>query len=151
MILVYQLLRVRCSRRIFSLRLPSFSKDRVWRLVTFFKRGYGSWVSYVFGLANFVVLQYSLLISGIPALQSIFGSVWVFVLVFGLVVFPLTVLVGFWDYRKGSVPVENSVATLASPYNVDLAKAVCLLADGRAFEAKKIMIKWAGDLEDLKV
>lgn len=60
-----------------------FNRDRIWRLVTFFKRGYGSWISYVFGLANFVVLQYSLLISGVPFLQSVFTSVWVFVAVFG--------------------------------------------------------------------
>lgn len=125
----------------------SFGWSRIWRLLTFFKRGYGAWVSYVFGLANFIVLQYSLLITNVPLLSGLFSSVWVFLCVFVVVVLPVTVLVGFWDYKRGSVPVENSVATLASPYNTDLAYAICLLADGRGGEAKAVMSKWVkGDM-----
>jgi hypothetical protein len=115
----------------------------VWKLWAYAKRGYSSWITYVVGIVQFVVIVYEMSIKNVPALATIFPSLAAFTAVFVATFAPITILVGWWDYRKGSAPMENEVMGLADPWKIDVSRALILLADGKTEEVKEILRKWA--------
>src|SRR5688572_15736409 len=56
--------------------------------------------------ANFIIIQYALLIERIPSLSSIFGNLWIFALIFILGYVPSAILAGYW-HRKSQWKVEQ--------------------------------------------
>jgi len=85
-------------------------RERVYRYVVYFRRGHGSWLVYLISFANFVVIQYRLLVERIPFLESLLPSLSAFIVTFFLVYVPLAVIIGRYDIKKATVPKEVEVS-----------------------------------------
>ncbi len=118
-------------------------KDTFLRWLTYFRRGHTAYLTFLISFANFIVIQYRLLIQHIPALQVIFSGLLAFTIVFFLMYVPISTLIGWWDYKKFAVPMESRVKAQASPWTRDLAKALTFIAMGENEKAIKILEKWA--------
>ena len=117
-------------------------RDRLLRWLTYFRRGHNAYLVFLVSFANFVVIQYRLLIEYIPALKIIFTSLTAFVIAFFLVYIPLAITIGWYDYKKFAVPMERRLGALVNPWNRDISKALILIAQGRNDEAVKLLEKW---------
>jgi len=117
-------------------------KDFMLRLWTYYRRGHGTYLVFLLSFANFIVIQYRLLVEYVPALRLLFSSLMVFAVAFFLVYVPLAVVIGWLDYRRFAVPVDSALTARASPWHRDVAKALILIAEGRGEEATKILEKW---------
>ena len=76
--------------------------------------------------ANFITIQYQLLIDQLPYLEGIFNSIWIFAIMFILFYVPLSIILGYW-HRKSQWKVEqdalfreNKVGALMWMYVIDL-------------------------------
>jgi hypothetical protein len=93
--------------------------------------------------ANFIVIQYRLLVEYMPPLKLVFGNLLAFAVTFFLVYVPLAVIIGWLDYKKLAVPIDAALNAEASPWNRDIARAIILIAEGKNEEAIEILRKWA--------
>ena len=118
-------------------------KDKILRYWAYFRRGHSTYLAFLLSFANFMVIQYRLVIQYVPLLEAIFSSLTAFVTSFFLIYVPSATVIGWLDYKKFAVPVDAIVAAKASPWVRDLAKGLMLMCDGKAAEAKKILRKWA--------
>ena len=84
-------------------------RGRVYRYVVYFRRGHGSWLAYLISFANFIVIQYRLLVERIPFLESLLPSLSAFIVTFFLVYVPIAILIGRYDIKKATVPKEVEV------------------------------------------
>jgi len=121
-------------------------KERVLRYWTYFRRGHGTYLAFLLSFANFMVIQYRLLIEYMPVLKAIFSQLMIFAATFFLVYVPVATVIGWYDYRKFAVPIDASLAARTSPWNRDVAKALMLIAEGKNTDAKEILKKWAEKL-----
>ena len=76
--------------------------------------------------ANFITIQYKLLIDQIPYLAGIFDNIIIFAIVFILAYVPLSIILGYW-HRKSQWKVEqdalfreNKVGAIMWMYVIDL-------------------------------
>lgn len=76
--------------------------------------------------ANFITIQYQLLIDRLPYLAGIFDSILIFAMVFILAYVPLSIVLGYW-HRKSQWKVEqdalfreNKVGAIMWMYVIDL-------------------------------
>ena len=120
------------------------SRQRLLRWWAYFRRGHSTYLVFLLSFANFVVIQYRLLVEYVPPLKLLFSSILAFAAAFILVYVPLAVIIGWLDYRRLAVPVDMALAAEANPYARDLARALIALAEGRREEAVRILKKWAG-------
>ena len=118
------------------------SKTRILRLWTYFRRGHSTYLAFLLSFANFLAIQYRLVIEYVPAFKGLFTRLHVFVLIFFLTYVPIAVIIGWLDYKKFSVPVELEVRARADPWMKDIAKALSYIAEGKNQEAQKVLSKW---------
>lgn len=88
---------------------PNAIKSRIYRYVVYFRRGHGSWLAYAMSFTNFIVIQYRLLIEQIPLLERILPSLTIFSITFFLVYMPTSVIIGWYDTKRATVPTETEV------------------------------------------
>ena len=119
------------------------AKIKFLRYWTYFRRGHTTYLAFLMSFANFMVIQYRLLIEYVSFLEALFSSLTAFALTFFLVYMPIATVIGWLDYKKFAVPVDLTVSAKANPYLRDLAKALMLMCDGKNGEARKILRKWA--------
>jgi hypothetical protein len=117
-------------------------KSKILRYWTYFRRGHGTYLVFLMSFANFMVIQYRLLIEHIPFLEALFSSLMAFAITFFLVYVPTATIIGWLDYKRLAVPMDLTVMARASPWVQDLAKALMLICDERYDDAKKILQKW---------
>ena len=80
--------------------IKSFRKDPkgfILRLWTYYRRGHSTYLVFLLSFANFIVIQYRLLIQYVPAINMLFSSLVAFAATFFLVYIPLVVLIGWYD------------------------------------------------------
>jgi len=123
-------------------------KSRVLRYWTYFRRGHGTYLVFLLSFANFMVIQYRLLIEYVPLLDALFSSLMAFAVTFFLVYVPIATIIGWLDYKKLAVPVDLTVLARANPWIQDLAKVLMLMCDERYDDAKKILQKWIEDKQN---
>ena len=56
--------------------------------------------------ANFITIQYALLIDRVPALSSIFSNLWIFAALFVAGYVPAAIVIGYW-HRKSQWKIEQ--------------------------------------------
>ncbi|HEX7274470.1 MAG TPA: hypothetical protein VF248_02550 [Nitrososphaeraceae archaeon] len=76
--------------------------------------------------ANFITIQYQLLIDRLPYWAGIFNSIWIFAILFVLAYVPVSIVLGYW-HRKSQWKVEqdalfreNKVGAIMWMYVIDL-------------------------------
>ena len=116
-------------------------RDRLLRWLTYFRRGHNAYLVFLVSFANFVVIQYRLLIQYVPALKMIFTSLTAFVIAFFLVYIPLAITIGWYDYKKFAVLMERRLGALANPRNRDISKALMLIAQGEMMRMSSYLRK----------
>jgi len=117
-------------------------KGRILRYWTYFRRGHGTYLAFFMSFANFMVIQYRLLIEYVSFLEAFFSSLTAFAATLFLVYLPIATVIGWFDYKKFAVPIDATVAAQANPWVRDLAKGLMLMCDGKYVEAKEILRKW---------
>ena len=119
-------------------------KARLLRIWTYFRRGHAVYLAFVISFMNFIVIQYRLLIEQIPMLSFIFSHLYLFAIMFVFVYIPISAIIGWIDYKRGSVPVDQEIAAQVNPWAIDLAKAIQYLAQGENDKATQTLEKWTG-------
>ena len=117
-------------------------KERILRWWIYFRRGHSTYLAFLLSFANFIVIQYKLLVENIELFNMLFTNIIAFAITFFLTYFPLATIIGWLDTKKGAVPVEGAIAGEVNPWVQDLFKALYLLAENRNEEAKKVLKKW---------
>lgn len=107
-----------------------------------FRNGHSIYLAFIMTFANFVTIQYSLLIDKVPALNSIFNNIWSFVLVFVAAYVPIGMIIGYW-HRKSQWKVEQEAMFRE---NVMIAKmwlfTIKLIEGNTTEEEKRNMIEF---------
>ena len=104
----------------------SISSDWLRRRWLDFRNGHSIYLVFAMTFANFITIQYQLLIDQLPYLEGIFNSIWIFAIMFILFYVPLSIVLGYW-HRKSQWKVEqdalfreNKVGALMWMYVIDL-------------------------------
>lgn len=117
-------------------------KARILRYWTYFRRGHSTYLAFLMSFANFMVIQYRLLIQYVPFLEVLFSSLAIFIASFVLVYLPLATLIGRFDYEKFAYQIDSIIVYRQNPFFQDIAKCLVMMCDGRNEEARQIMEKW---------
>jgi hypothetical protein len=118
----------------------------------YFKSGHSGYFTFVLSLSNFVVLQYNLFVERIPFLKQVMPRMSTFVVLFSLIYFPVAIVLGYFDFRKGATMRR----TFLSPYQQDsleshikLRRSLMHFYNGEKEEAltelqesEKLLMKW---------
>jgi len=106
--------------------IPSFTSDWVRRRWLDFRNGHSIYLVFAMTFANFITIQYQLLIDQLPYLSDIFNSIWIFAILFILAYVPVSIVLGYW-HRKSQWKVEqdalfreNKVGAIMWMYVIDL-------------------------------
>jgi len=111
------------------------------RLYTYFRRGW-SLVSIPVAFVNFDLITYRLLVEHVPALKSLFPSLWVYTVALVVVGVPVLIVGGYLDLKYGTAPFETTRISRYSPWHRSLMRALKYMAEGRNEEAKKELEQW---------
>jgi hypothetical protein len=95
-----------------------------------FRQGHSIYLAFLIMFANFITIQYSLMIERIPAFSTIFSNVWVFVVAFIAIYMPLSIVIGYW-HRKSQWKVEQEAM-----FNENVVQATMYLFLIRLIEGK---------------
>ena len=102
-----------------------------------FRNGHSIYLIFLMTFANFVTIQYKLLIEKVPFLShSIFSSIWVFAILFVAVYVPLGMLIGYW-HRKNQFSVEQEALFSQNQIGATINLFLIDLIDGKATEEEK--------------
>ena len=121
-------------------------KERLSRYWAYFRRGHSIYLAFWLSFANFITIQYRLLVENIAFLKGIFAHLTYFAITFLLLYIPAAVLIGWYDFRRFAMPVELTLRARTNPWTRDLARALICLAEGKNEEAVKILRKWTHGL-----
>lgn len=116
----YEEVRVRSSSADVPIMKSSRLKLRLLRYWTYFRRGHGVYLIFAISFLNFVVIQWRLLIEHIDFLEAIFQHFYLFTILFFVGYIPLATIIGWIDYKRGAVPIDQTVATKVNPWAQDL-------------------------------
>jgi hypothetical protein len=102
-----------------------------------FRNGHGIYLVFIMTFANFVTIQYELLIKKAPFLtHSIFSSIWIFAIVFVAVYLPLGMIIGYW-HRKNQFSVEAEAMFSQNQIGATIQLFLIDLIDGKVTEEEK--------------
>lgn len=100
-----------------------------------FRNGHSIYLIFIMTFANFVTIQYSLLIDKIPAINSIF-SIWTFAIIFVAAYIPLGMIIGYW-HRKSQWKVEQEAMFRENVVAARIWLFAIMLIEGKATEEEK--------------
>ena len=85
------------------------------RIRQYFLRGHGNWFALIFSLVNFTLIFYNLLFVNLFFIPEYLKSFSVFFIIFGIIYFPIAVVVGWLDFKKGTYKAEQQLTRDISP------------------------------------
>jgi hypothetical protein len=119
--------------RIFMLVIGNNNWRRRW---LDFRNGHSIYLIFLMTFANFVTIQYRLLIDRVPVVHSIFSSIWIFALVFIAIYVPLGMAIGYW-HRKSQFSVEAEALFSQNQIGATIYLFLIDLIDGKVTEEEK--------------
>ena len=90
--------------------------------------------------ANFITIQYQLLIDKLPLSAGIFSSIWIFAITFILFYVPLSIVLGYW-HRKSQWKVEQDALFRENKVGAIMWMYVIDLIEGNVSEEDKKLMK----------
>jgi hypothetical protein len=105
-----------------------------------FRNGHSIYLIFIMTFANFVTIQYKLLIDKIPAVNSVFHSIWIFALLFVAIYIPLGIIIGYW-HRKSQWRVEQDALFKENEIGATMWLFVIDLIDGKVSEEEKMQMR----------
>jgi len=121
---------------------PSLSSDWFRRRWLDFRNGHSIYLIFVMTFANFITIQYKLIIDQIPYLAGIFDNIIIFALVFILAYVPLSIFLGYW-HRKSQWKVEQDALFRENKVGAIMWMYVIDLIEGNVSEEDKKLMKEA--------
>ena len=104
-----------------------------------FRNGHSIYLIFIMTFANFITIQYKLLIDKAPVLGSIFHSILGFALLFVAIYVPLGIIIGYW-HRKSQWRVEQDALFKENEIGATMWLFVIDLIDGRVSEEEKLQM-----------
>lgn len=134
------------------------------RYLTYFRRAHQQFFIFIISWWNFLVINHiafqSVIDTWIPnidvsdfinyvsgateqqAQSYIIPSFITFSILFTIFYSTITVMLGFWDIRRGTFPTDTSIGILNTPFWQDFVKSRIAELEGDKGTAKKVMEKW---------
>jgi len=121
---------------------PSFGSDWFRRRWLDFRNGHSIYLIFVLTFANFITIQYKLLIDQIPYLAGVFNNIILFAIVFVLMYVPIGIVLGYW-HRKTQWKVEQDALFRENKVGAIMWMYVIDLIEGNVSEEDKKLMKEA--------
>ena len=120
----------------------SFGSDWFRRRWLDFRNGHSIYLIFVLTFANFITIQYKLLIDQIPYLAGVFNNIIFFAIVFVLMYVPIGIVLGYW-HRKTQWKVEQDALFRENKVGAIMWMYVIDLIEGNVSEEDKKLMKEA--------
>ena len=101
-----------------------------------FRNGHSIYLIFLMTFANFVTIQYGLLIDQVPYLKSLFESIWIFAVIFVSAYVPIAIVIRYW-HRKTKWRVEQQALFKENEIGATMWLFVIDLIDGKISEEEK--------------
>jgi len=101
-----------------------------------FRNGHSIYLIFLMTFANFVTIQYGLLIDQVPYLKSLFETIWIFAVIFVSAYVPIAIVIGYW-HRKTQWRVEQQALFKENEIGATMWLFVIDLIDGKISEEEK--------------
>jgi len=121
---------------------PSFGSDWFRRRWLDFRNGHSIYLIFVLTFANFITIQYKLLIDQIPYLAGVFNNIIIFAILFVLMYVPIGIVLGYW-HRKTQWKVEQDALFRENKVGAIMWMYVIDLIEGNVSEEDKKLMKKA--------
>jgi hypothetical protein len=121
---------------------PSFGSDWFRRRWLDFRNGHSIYLIFVLTFANFITIQYKLLIDQIPYLAGVFNNIIIFAILFVLMYVPIGIVLGYW-HRKTQWKVEQDALFRENKVGAIMWMYVIDLIEGNVSEEDKKLMKEA--------
>ena len=121
-----------------------------------FRLGHSVYLIFILSFSNFILIFHRLLIERVDFLNDFFSELWIFVLIFVIIYFPISIAVGAW-HRRTQIKVENEQALLNNPFMARNFRMMIDIMEGKASKEeiekfrkflRKIENKSDSDLDD---
>jgi hypothetical protein len=86
--------------------------------------------------ANFVTIQYQLLLQRVPAIHALNINIWMFALIFVAIYLPVGMIIGYW-HRKNQFSVEAEALFNQNQIGATMTLFLIDLIDGKVTEEEK--------------
>jgi len=86
--------------------------------------------------ANFVTIQYQLLLERVPAIHALHINIWMFALIFVAIYLPVGMIIGYW-HRKNQFSVEAEALFNQNQIGATMTLFLIDLIDGKVTEEEK--------------
>ena len=96
-----------------------------------FRLGHSIYLIFILSFSNFILIFHRLLIERVDFLNGFFSDLWIFVLIFVVIYFPISIAVGAW-HRKTQIKVENEQALLNNPFMARNFRMMIDIMEGKA-------------------
>ena len=96
-----------------------------------FRLGHSVYLIFILSFSNFILIFHRLLIERVDFLNGFFSELWIFVLIFVVIYFPISIAVGAW-HRKTQIKVENEQALLNNPFMARNFRMIIDIMEGKA-------------------
>ena len=120
----------------------SISSDWLRRRWLDFRNGHSIYLIFVMTFANFITIQYQLLIDKLPYWGGFFNSIWIFAILFIMLYVPMGIIIGYW-HRKSQWKVEQDALFRENKVGAIMWMYVIDLIDGNVSDEDKKLMKEA--------
>ena len=112
-----------------------------------FRLGHSVYLIFLLSFSNFILIFHRLLIERVEFLNEIFSELWMFIILFVGIYFPVSIAVGAW-HRKTQIKIENEQALLNNPFMARNFRMMIDIIEGKASkdEVQKFR-KFLSDIE----
>ena len=101
-----------------------------------FRNGHSIYLIFLMTFANFVTIQYQLLLERVPAIHALHINIWMFALIFVAIYLPVGMIIGYW-HRKNQFSVEAEALFNQNQIGATMTLFLIDLIDGKVTEEEK--------------
>ena len=96
-----------------------------------FRLGHSVYLIFLLSFSNFILIFHRLLIERVEFLNDIFSELWMFIILFVGIYFPVSIAVGAW-HRKTQIKIENEQSMLNNPFMARNFRMMIDIIEGKA-------------------
>ena len=96
-----------------------------------FRLGHSVYLIFLLSFSNFILIFHRLLIERVEFLDEIFSELWMFIVLFVVIYFPISIAIGAW-HRKTQIKIENEQSLLNNPFMARNFRMMIDIIEGKA-------------------
>jgi hypothetical protein len=101
-----------------------------------FRNGHTIYLIFLMTFANFITIQYQLLLQRVPIFQELHINIWIFAILFVVIYLPLGMIIGYW-HRRNQFAVEAEALFNQNQIGATINLFLIDLIDGKVTEDEK--------------